>query len=234
MGVRHEPNVMHVLRGQAAEPERDQAVTRALLAEVADSGTPALRVWSPPKVLAFGRRDSTREAYADARDAARSRGFPPVERMTGGHAVAFTGTTVAFVRSTPVDDSRTGIRTRYDRTVEEVARALEHLGVDADSGEPANSFCPGTCSLSVTGKIAGLAQRIRSDVAIIAGVVIVRDHAEIASVLDHVYAALNVPFDPDTVGSIARAGGNTERQDTIEALINALADDSSVEWVRET
>lgn len=225
---------MHVLRGQAAEPDRDQAVTRERLAEVADSGTPALRVWSPPKALAFGRRDSTREGYAEARDVAQSRGFPPIERLTGGHAVAFTGTTVAFVRCTPVDASRTGIRERYDRTVEEVARALERLGVDADSGEPANSFCPGTCSLSETGKIAGLAQRIRSDVAIIAGVVIVRDHEEIASVLDHVYATLNVPFDPDTVGSIARAGGNPDSQAAIEVLIHALADDPSVEWVRET
>ena len=201
---------MRVLRGRAANIEADREASRAMLAQTAETGEPAVRVWRPHRQLAFGRRDANADNYDWARRAAREHGFPPVERDVGGRAVAYTGSTVAFVRTEPLDDVRQGLDSRYDRMVEDVRRALGRLGVDAEEGEPPDSFCPGTHSLCRDGKLAGIAQRVRQGGAAVAGVLVVADDREIAAVLADVYDALGVPFDPDTVGSVERARGNAD------------------------
>lgn len=213
---------MRIVRGRAETPEADLAVTGDLLEYTSDTAAPALRVWRPHRMLAFGRRDANRDGYDEACHIAAEHGYVPVERTVGGHGVAYTGNTVAFVRSEPVGESRTGIQERYEEATATLVTALEQLGVDAQTGEPASAFCPGTHSLSATGKIAGLAQRIRRDVALVSGVIVVCDHEAIADVLDPVYATLDVPFDPDTVGSIARAGGEGTPEAVVETVERAL------------
>jgi len=225
---------MRVLRGRAADPERDFERTREMAARVAESGEPALRAWRPHRQVAFGRRDSRNDGYDRAREAARERGYIPREREVGGRAVAYTGTTVAFAIARPADD-RSGIRERYADATDRLRQALASLGVDADEGEPADSFCPGTHSLQADGKVAGLAQRVRQDVAVVAGAVVVADRDEIAAVLGPVYDALGVPLDPDSVGSVAAAGGPSDPDATIDTLIGAFSpDDYRVERIRET
>lgn len=217
---------MRLLRGRAGDHERDYARTRATVARVADDETPALRVWRPHRQVAFGRRDRRAEGYGRARAAASERGYAVLERAVGGRAVAYTGTTVAFALAEPTDSGRDGISTRYDRVAGAVRRALERVGVDAREGEPADSFCPGTHSLQADGKLAGLAQRVRQDVALTAGIVVVSDHAPLAAVLAPVYDALGVPFAPDSVGSVARAGGDPDG--VADALADELAGDRPV------
>jgi lipoate-protein ligase A len=215
---------MHIFRGHAATPTQDREWSRELLDLTADRDSPHLRVWQPPRHLAFGRRDSSQPGYARAREYAHSREIPTIERTTGGHAVFFTGTTVSFILATPVDDPRTGLDDRYERTITRLRRALSDLGVDAYEGEPDGAFCPGTHSLSATGKIVGLAQRVRSDVAVVAGIVIVNDHEEIAAVLEPVYEALDIPFEPASTGSIARAGGVRTSEDVVTTIESALSE----------
>jgi len=230
---------MYVLRGRAETPEIDRAVTQELVERVARTGEPALRVWTPPRQVAFGRRDSNREGYETAREHARDRGFTPVERAVGGHAVAYTGNTVAFSWIEPVDGThraRTGINERYERTEASLADALATLGVAVESGEPDDAFCPGSHSLSAGGKIAGLAQRVRSDAAVVGGIVVVCDHGPIADVLEPIYGALDVRFDRSAVGSIARAGGDAGRETIVRTIEKALTGtvDPTVERVRGT
>lgn len=213
---------MLVLRGQAADVETDREVTRRLLEHSAAAGVPGLRVWYPHRQVAFGRRDAHSEGYEEARRRAEQQGFEPVERAAGGRATAYTGGTLLFARTEPVADPRGGLDDRYEQTLGGLQGALSDLGVDARRGEPPDSFCPGTHSLQAAGKLVGLAQRVRQDVALVAGVLTVRDHAAIAKVLGPVYDALGVPFDPDSVGSLARAGGETDRetvQRTVEAAL---------------
>ncbi len=213
---------MLVLRGRAADVGADREVTRRLVEHSAAAGVPALRVWYPHRQVAFGRRDTRSEGYEEARRRAERQGFDPVERAAGGRATAYTRGTLLFASAEPVEDARNGIDDRYERTIETVQNALSDLGVDARRGEPPDSFCPGTHSLQVTGKLVGLAQRVRQDVALVAGVLTVRDHAAIAAVLDPVYDALGVPFDPGSVGSLARAGGETGHEtvrQTVEAAL---------------
>jgi lipoate-protein ligase A len=194
-----------VVRGGFDDPERDRRCTRALLDGAADGET-ALRVWAPARHLAFGRRDARADGYERARAAAARRGFPPVERDVGGRAVAFSGTTVALAHATPAA-GRGDIGARYADALATLRAALATLGVDARPGEPPDSFCPGAHSLRAGGKLAGLAQRVRGGAALVVGVVVVDDASEIAGVLAPVYDALGVPFDPDSVGSVAAAGG---------------------------
>lgn len=224
---------MRVVRGRGANPTADREVTRRL-AERAASGTSTVRIWRPHRTVVFGRRDTTHEGYDRARRVAKRRGFTPVERSVGGHAVAFTGDTVAVLRAEPVENPRTGIQARYDRASREITAALERLGVAVEPGEPERSFCPGTHSLSAQGKIVGLAQRVHNDAALVSGVVVVSAHDELGDVLEPVYGALELPFDGDTVGSVARAGGPSDSEAVIEALQAELTENPAVECVRET
>ncbi|QIO21598.1 lipoate--protein ligase family protein [Haloarcula sp. JP-L23] len=219
---------MRLLRGRASDHERDYERTRAMVTGVADDGTPALRVWTPHRQVAFGRRDRRAEGYDRAQEAAADRGYPVLERAVGGRAVAYTGSTVAFALTEPVADSRGDIGGRYDRVSAAVRRGLATVGVDAAEGEPPDSFCPGTHSLQADGKVAGLAQRVRRQVALTAGIVVVSDHEAIAAVLDPVYDALGVPFDPDSVGSVSRAGGRGDPAEVVDALERALVGERSV------
>ncbi|MGB9964242.1 lipoate--protein ligase family protein [Halobacterium sp. CBA1126] len=216
---------MRVLRGRAADPDADRAATRDLLEWVAEAGEPAVRVWAPGRQLAFGRRDANSDGYDAAREAAREHGFPPVERSVGGRAVAYTDSTLAFARITPVDGARTGLQERYDAMVADVLDALAAVGVDASGGEPPESFCPGDHSVSAAGKLAGIAQRVTRDAALTSGVLVVDDREEIAAVLAAVYPKLGVPFDPKSVGSVAAAGGDADRiRDELERALVGDAD----------
>ncbi|NHN41586.1 lipoate--protein ligase family protein [Halorubellus sp. JP-L1] len=226
-----------VVRGRMPDPDADGAATRTLRDRVADTKQPAVRVWTPHRIVAFGRRDTRSDGYDAAAAAASDRGYEPVERSVGGRAVAYDGeTTLAFARFTPVDGVRGGLDERYEALTTDVERALESLGVDAERGEPADSFCPGQHSLRAPsgGKLAGLAQRVTSGAAITSGVLVVANHAELAGVLDAVYHALDVPFDPDSVGSVARTGGPSDPRVVREALEDALVGDREREVVDAT
>jgi lipoate-protein ligase A len=213
---------MRVLRGRAADPTTDRAVTRALVEDARDDGEGAVRVWTPHRQVAFGRRDTHADGYEAAREAASERGFRPLERRVGGRAVAYTGETVAFARVTPVGDMRVGIDERYEAAEHDLLTALDTLGVDARPGEPPNSFCPGSHSIQADGKLVGLAQRVQRGVATTAGICIVAERVEIAEVLDAVYTALDHPFDPASVGSVASAGGPEDAQRVVQAIEAAL------------
>lgn len=215
---------MRVIRGRAGDIGEDRAVTRALADDVRETGEGVVRAWSPHRQVAFGRRDARAEGYERARAAAEERGFPPYERSVGGRAVAYTGHTVAFLRVEPVADLRRGTDERYDRMVAELGEAFAELDVEVYDGEPTDSFCPGAHSLSVegVGKVVGVAQRVAKGAAQVAGILVVRDHDEIADVLAPVYEALDVPFDPATVGSVAAAGGPSDPGTVARAVESAL------------
>ncbi|MFB6131332.1 MAG: lipoate--protein ligase family protein [Salinigranum sp.] len=215
---------MRLVRGRASTPEADRRATAAMLEETAETGVPAFRAWTPHRQVIFGRRDAGESGYEAARRAAEERGFPPLRRRTGGRAVAYTGRTVAFAEAVPVDDPRTGLSARYDEATERLRRALAGLGVDARPGEPPEAFCPGDHSLQCDGKVAGLAQRIGSGAALVGGVVVVGEREVIAGVLDPVYEALGIPFDPDSVGSVAAAGGPDDPDPVVAALVESFLD----------
>ncbi|WP_323675303.1 lipoate--protein ligase family protein [Halorubellus sp. PRR65] len=226
-----------VVRGRLDDALADGAATGQLRDRVAETGQPAVRVWAPARIVAFGRRDTRSDGYGAAAAAAREHGYEPVERSVGGRAVAYDGeTTLAFARITPVDGVRGGLDERYDALTRDVRGALAGLGVDASEGEPPESFCPGQHSLRTTagGKLAGLAQRVTQGAAITSGVLVVANRDDLAGVLAPVYRALDVPFDPASVGSVANAGGPSDPDRVRAALEDALVGDRDREVVDVT
>jgi lipoate-protein ligase A len=188
-------------------------------------------VWTPGRQVAFGRRDTREEGYERAREAAASHGFPTVERSVGGRVVAYTDSTLAFAHAVPVGDERAGLDARYEGATNAVLRALRDLGVTAWRGEPEASFCPGAHSVQRDGKLVGVAQRVRQGAALVSGIVVVDDADEIAAVLAPVYDALDLPFDPDSVGSVARAGGPSDPDEVARALEAVFVGDREVEVI---
>ena len=188
---------------------------------------PDVDVRIPRRRVAFGRRDATAEGYERATAVAEAFGFDPVERSVGGRAVAHTGRTLSFAVTLPSSAPRSGIGARYETATRAVLDALRGLGAEVQAGEPDAAFCPGDHSVRVAddGKIAGIAQRVRTDSAVVAGCVVVSsvDADEIAAVLDPVYRALDVPFDPASVGSVSAAGGPDDPGRVGRALRDALA-----------
>lgn len=220
---------MRLVRGRDGTPAADRERSRSLLEWAGTEREPAVRVWTPHQQVAFGRRDATEPGYDQARQAARRHGFAPVERDVGGRAVAYTGSTVAFARYEPIEDPRQGLEDRYERLTRDVEAALQDVGIDAARGEPANSFCPGQHSLQNRGKLVGIAQRVTADAAVVSGILLVDHHDRIADVLAVVYDALDVPFDPSTVGSVARSGGDVAAvRDAVEQRLVGSASVSVV------
>ncbi|MDR5671609.1 Lipoate-protein ligase A [Halalkaliarchaeum sp. AArc-CO] len=230
---------VHVVRGCPAGIEADRELAERLLEIAAERGEPWIRVWRPPRQLAFGRRDANEPGYDAAKAAARSRGFPPVERSVGGRAVAYDGTTTAaFAYAVPLSDPRRGLSTRYDWAIDRLQDALESTGANVRLGEPTGAFCPGDHSLRAVrdlngsdhegvetgGKIAGIAQRIGTASALVSGVVVIEDTAELRKVLAAVYDRLDLSFDPDALGSVKAAGGNDDPEAVVAEMESAFVD----------
>jgi hypothetical protein len=60
----------------------------------------------------------------------------------------------------------------------------------------------------------------------------VRDRADLVDVFSAVYAALDVPFDPASVGTVADAGGPDDPEQVCRALERAFVGDASDPRVR--
>jgi lipoate-protein ligase A len=215
---------VHVVHGRAPDIDADRAAVDAALGLATDTDTPVFRVWAPHRQVAFGRRDAREDGYDTARAIADRRGYPPIERRVGGRAVAYTGTTISFAVVLPTAEPRSGIGARYDAATDGVIRALRTLDVPARRGEPDAAFCPGEHSVQAHGKIAGIAQRVRRDAALVSGIVVTTDDEELAAVLGPVYDALGLPFDPGSVGSVAYGGDTVDPNSVVDTLLDAFCE----------
>jgi lipoate-protein ligase A len=206
-------------------PALDTAVSRALLEAVAAGEAPeTLRLYRPDDVLAFSGIDAASAGFAEAVAAARAQGFAPALRLAGGRAAVFHCETLAFAWAMPASDLRGGIQERFDTVAALVAAALRRLGVDARVGEVPGEYCPGAHSVNARGavKLMGVGQRVVRGAAHVGGVVVVRDSERVRRVLEPVYAALGLPFDPATVGAIEDEIGPVTRDEVAEALLAGL------------
>jgi len=207
------------------DPALDTAVSRALLEAVAAGAMPeTLRLYRPDDVLAFSGIDAASPGFAAAVAAARAAGFAPALRLAGGRAAVFHSETLAFAWAMPAAELRGGIQERFDALAEIVAAALRGLGVDARIGEVPGEYCPGEHSVNARGrvKLMGVGQRVVRGGAHVGGVIVVRGSARVRAVLEPVYAALGLPFDPETAGAVEDEIGPVALEQVAEALLAEL------------
>jgi lipoate-protein ligase A len=97
-----------------------------------------------------------------------------------------------------------GTQERYERLTAALIGACAALGIDAEQGEIAGEWCPGAWSIrSGNVKLAGLAQRAVKGGAWAEGVIELAPDPAARALLTEVYAALNLPLDMSTVGSLS-------------------------------
>jgi octanoyl-[GcvH]:protein N-octanoyltransferase len=199
---------------------------RTIFDQVASGVRPATVSITPStRHVGVTRRDTFRPGFRDAVGAAAEMGYPVLVRSSGGGATAADLGTFGFSIIRPANEREVGrgIRDRYDEAANLVLGAFSRLGVVAEVGEVRDEFCPGDHSIRVGDgdegmKIVGIAQRITRRATSVGGIVLVEGEQELSLVLEVVYGAMRLPFRPETVGSLRRAGYKSGTQNAIAAL----------------
>ena len=182
----------------------DIAAGSALLRRtVALQTNPLVRIYRPRPVVAFGSSDRRSAGFDDAFGIVHAHGFVPLVRAPGGHAVAYHRQSLCIEFFAPSQDPHRDIHERFDAIGNIFRAALAKLGIDAQLGSVPDEYCPGKHSLNVDGeyKLIGTAQRIVKGGWMFGAGVVCANPQVIRDVLTDVYAALELPFDPNSVGA---------------------------------
>jgi lipoate-protein ligase A len=191
----------------------------------AGTRSPLVRVYRPWPTVAFGRRDSFLPGFARAAAAARRHGFEPVIRSAGGRAAAYHEECLVIEEIIAASDATSGIQDRFADEARSQARALRGLGVDARVGEVPGEYCPGQFSVNARGetKLIGAAQRIIRGGWLFSSVVVVSGSARVRAVLEEVYAALELDWNPASTGAVDDERAGTTVGPVQDALLAGLA-----------
>ena len=204
----------------------DQAISRDLLAQTARGEIDAaVRIWAPVPALALSRLDELRAGAAAARDAAARHSLDTVRRVSGGHAVVVGAGSFCVGFAEPATTFE-GTQARYERLTRALIDGFASVGVSSERGELEGEWCPGSWSIRSGGvKLAGLAQRAIKGAAWAEAVVDLAPDARTRELLADVYAALELPLDPATLGSVPEVAGRpVEFGELAEPLLAALSD----------
>jgi octanoyl-[GcvH]:protein N-octanoyltransferase len=219
---------LRLLRDSFADrPAFGTAVSEAILTRVATGELPAtLRLHRPGPERALSKQDRVSPGFTRALAAGRAAGFEPVLRLAGGRAAAFHEGTLAIARATPEKMPPRTTRARFEEVSSALAAALARLGVDARVGEVPGEYCPGAWSVNARGaaKLAGVGQRLISGGAHVGVVVVIDGGERLRALLEAVYEALELEWDPETVGSIADEVGPVGIEDVAEAILAEIGE----------
>lgn len=184
-----------------------------------------MRLHRPGPILAFGRQDTLAPRFAEAAEAARAHGFEPVIRVAGGRAAVFHEGTLSFSQALPDPNPAARTRARFAAAAEALMRALRTLGIDARVGEVPGEYCRGAFSVNARGKrkLVGIGQRYVAGGAHVGGVVVLSGGERIREVLIPVYEALDLDWDPGTVGAIEDEVGELDPEAVESAILAELA-----------
>jgi lipoate-protein ligase A len=185
-----------------------------------------VRLGRPGRIVAFGRQDRASPGYAEAVAATRAAGFEAVERLAGGRAAIYHEGTLHLSRAYPDPRPGESTRLRFEEMAELARGALAALGVDARVGEVPGEYCPGAFSVNARGrtKLVGIGQRVIAGGAHVGGVVVVTGSRLVRDVLEPVYAALELEWDPATTGAVEDEIPGTAIEEVEEALLGALGE----------
>ena len=190
-----------------------------------------LRIALPGTTVAFAKRDAVAPGYEEAVRAAGEHGFEPTLRLAGGRAAVFHDGTMEIGHAVPDPEPRAGIHDRFAATANRLAAALARLGVDARVGEVAGEYCPGRYSVNARGaaKVAGIGQRVVGGGSHTGVVLVVEGEERINAVLEPVYAALSLDWDPAVSGSVKSEAPDATWSAVRDAIVTEYARDYDLE-----
>lgn len=205
----------------------EMAMASAMMRRVARGEAGAmLRVYRPTApTVAFGRRDVRLPGFDDAVAAVRRAGFSPCVRAPGGRAVAYTTDALVVDHVSPDPEWPSGLEGRFDEFGALWTGILGGLGVDARVGEVPGEYCAGSHSVNARGvvKLVGTAQRMVRGAWLFSAVLVFDGAATLRPVLRDVYAALDLPFDVSSVGSLAEEVPGVSLDEVEAAVLDAYA-----------
>jgi len=228
------PTIKLIRDGYPNAPGMDIAVSRALLLRASEGEiTETFRLNIPGRVMAFGKRDTLTPGYPAAVVAAHTAGFRPVERLAGGRAAVFHEGTFAFSWTIPASDPRSGIKSRFSLLTDLMVAAFARIGIEGEVGQVPGEYCPGDHSVHHDGriKLMGVGQRLARGAAHIGGVVMVTNSALAREALIPVYEALQLDWNPATVGALQDIVPGLTMQSAAAAIETELSAAASLEAV---
>jgi len=215
-----------LLPGRFEDAVEAYGYVRAVFDQVASGERPpTVSITPSTRHVGVTRRDTFRPGFADAVRASNEEGYPVLVRGSGGGATAAGLGTFGFsiIRPADAEEAKRSIRDRYDEAAALALGAFGRLGVRASVGEVRDEFCPGDHSIRWGDwedgvKLVGIAQRLTRRATSVGGIVISSGEEELALVLSRVYGAMDLPFRPESVGSLRRAGSGATTEDAIGAF----------------
>jgi octanoyl-[GcvH]:protein N-octanoyltransferase len=131
--------------------------------------------------LLLGPQDERLPRLSSGLAWAAARGLPVYQRISGGTAVLLDTDCLSFAMAVPCT-SFSHIRRNYDALTRPVRRALAALGAPVSFGAAVGAYCEGPYDLLHRGrKLAGIAQSVRGGVALVSGMVLVRQDPQAAT-----------------------------------------------------
>ncbi|WP_218219911.1 lipoate--protein ligase family protein [Nesterenkonia sp. Act20] len=207
----------------------------------ADQPAPLLRLYRPEPTVAFGQRDQRLPGFDDAAAACRDQGFTPLVRRAGGRAAAYHQGSLVIDHIEPDSDPIRETQARFTAFGELLQEALGQLGVDARLGPIPGEYCLGDHSVHGISlvdpdrriKLVGTAQRVISSGWLFSSSIIVEGGAVIRRVLSEAYAALEIPWDPLTAGSVTELGLDLTVDEVEQSVLDAYARHWALEEIAE-
>ena len=214
------------------EPATGPALSRTLLDQVAAGRREAtLRVARTGPAVAFGRRDVVSPHYREAAAMAAGLGHPGIERLSGGRATAYAGETLVLGVTLPDREPARRTLERFEWVAGAVCSGLGKLGFAVGIGRLAGEYCPGDHSVILDGnrKVAGLGQRMIPGAAHVGVVITVSGSPRLREVLNPVYGALGLEWDPSTAGALDDREEGVDLESVERAMIGAFEREAEIE-----
>lgn len=122
----------------------------------------SVRLWTNSRCLATTRRFARMEGFAEAAAASRARGWPVFVRTSGGTTVVHRPGVLNFSLHEIAPIGAVDINAGFERFTHRLIAAFAAIGVAAETGWVAGSYCDGRFNIVCGGqKIAGTACLVR-------------------------------------------------------------------------
>lgn len=213
-------------------PAEDLDYAVRLLRAVQDGTLPGplVRVYRPEPTVSFGQRDVRLPGFGRAQRISRSHGYEPVVRRAGGRAAAYHRGSLVVDHLQAEPDAAFGSRARFQAFAGLYTQVLRTVGVDAGVGQIPGEYCAGEFSVHARRagagpvKVIGTAQRAVAGAWLFSSSWVIQDHRPVQQVLEGVYGALELEWDPGTAGAADQAAlpGAGGAAVTVESVLAAL------------